>query len=95
MAVFQRMFFPDSTFHSEGGEPVPTPLPEGPRNCGQLESAANAAIAIRTSKPVFIKPSVQRSFWPEYLLRSGTSQFGGVLVLAEEEGFEPPNEFPR
>jgi hypothetical protein len=55
MAVFQRMFFPDSTFHSDGGEPVPTPLPEGPRNCGQLESAAAAAIATRTNKMVFIK----------------------------------------
>src|ERR1035441_10369595 len=55
MAVFQRMFFPDSTFHSDGGEPVPIPLPEGPRNCGQLESAAAAAIAPRTNRLVFIK----------------------------------------
>src|ERR1035437_7755615 len=55
MAVFQRMFFPDSTFHSAGGEPVPTPLPEGPRNCGQLPSAAAAAIARRANILVFIR----------------------------------------
>src|ERR1039458_6588670 len=55
MAVFQRMFFPDSTFHSAGGEPVPTPLPEGPRNCGQLPSAAAAAIASSANILVFIR----------------------------------------
>src|ERR1019366_4516571 len=55
MAVFQRMFFPDSTFHSAGGEPVPTPPPDGPRNCGQLASAAAAAIATSANILVFIR----------------------------------------
>src|ERR1022692_4581418 len=29
IAAFQRTFLPDSTFHSVGGAPVPTPLAEG------------------------------------------------------------------
>src|SRR5271166_6538784 len=34
------MFLPDSPFHSMGGAPLATPLASGPRNWGQLESAA-------------------------------------------------------
>jgi len=50
IAVFQRMFLPDSTFHSVGGEPAPTPLAEGPRNWGQFVSVAPAARAARASR---------------------------------------------
>src|ERR1041385_1818708 len=48
ISVFQRMFFPDSPFHSTGGDPAPAPLADGPRNCGQSESDAKAAKANRS-----------------------------------------------
>src|SRR5260370_41948372 len=43
ISVFQTMFFPDSPFHSMGGDPAPEPPAEGPRNWGQFGSAARAA----------------------------------------------------
>src|SRR5690242_4434220 len=43
-ADFHRTFLPPS-FHSVTGVPVPMPLAAGPRNCGQLLSAAKAAAA--------------------------------------------------
>jgi hypothetical protein len=49
IAVFQRMFLPDSTFHSVGGAPAPTPLAEGPRNWGQLVLVAPDARAANAS----------------------------------------------
>jgi hypothetical protein len=60
MAVFQRMFLPDSTFHSVGGAPTPTPLAEGPRNWGQLRSLASAAKAGAASSNVAMQ--VAKSF---------------------------------
>src|SRR5579872_4253190 len=48
ISAFQRIFLPDSPFHSIGGEPVPTPLAPSPRNCGQFESAATAEAAKRS-----------------------------------------------
>ena len=45
--VFQRMFVSSASFHNNGGVAAgATPVPNGPRHCGQLSiaSAANPSI---------------------------------------------------
>jgi|ERR1700691_155039 hypothetical protein len=86
IAVFQRMFLPDSTFHSMGGAPAPTPLAEGPRNWGQLGSVALEALpgkAARDSKQIAqsfmhanITPREVYGCWylPSPSVRPGTTQ---------------------
>ena len=47
-----------SPFHSAGVDPVPKPLAAGPRNCGQLESAAPASVITSESNSALMMLSV-------------------------------------
>src|SRR5690349_21239101 len=58
MDVFQSTFFPESPLHADGGDPLPIPLPEGPRNWGQLVSDAKAARVARKANTSFIGSSL-------------------------------------
>src|ERR1051326_4681736 len=49
ISVFHSTCSPFSPSHSVGGAPLPIPLAPGPRNWGQLESAAVATAAARKS----------------------------------------------
>src|SRR5258706_9532774 len=42
IAVFHRIFLPDSPDHSVGGVPSPIPLAAGPRDCGPAEAERDA-----------------------------------------------------
>ena len=54
IVVFQSTFFPDSPFHSMGGDPAAIPPASGPRNWGQLESAAKARRESRSVTAIMI-----------------------------------------
>src|SRR5258708_6544006 len=47
ISVDHRMFLCDSPFHSTGGDPLPTPLAEGPQNCGQSPALASTTLERR------------------------------------------------
>src|ERR1035441_2538160 len=68
IAVSQRMFLPDATFHSVGGAPLPRPPADGPRNWGQFAPVASAALlpgrAAKASRQIaqsFMDASIAKS----------------------------------
>src|SRR5580658_663476 len=95
IAVFQRMFLPDSTFHSIGGAPAPTPLADGPRNWGQFASVASAAKAAMASGKASEKVSKQiaRIFMDASIAKKRAARLrSGVLDLPSPWFTCPPRQ---